>query len=370
VRPGDHQKRGPEFPNGFDGDAISINASKVILDHVSASWGIDENLSVAGRGFKEVTVQYATISEALHQTGLYHGEYNPNYAPGGSKGHSMGSLIKPTSGNGVATFHHNLWSNNGNRNPAVGTYDSDQTLKIDIRNNVIYNNRNNGYSSGKSERVEMNYVGNYIVAGRETRSRRTAFESNANNNVRIYQRDNLLDSDRDVILNGQDYGWQSFSGDYEKATAPLSMARVSTETAEDAYASVIAEAGALPWNRDSVDQRLIAEIGQRLGRVINSQDQVGGYPVLPVVSRGVSWDTDQDGMPDFWEAMVPGLDRLVPDQNGDLNGDGYTNLEEYLHRAATAPIPGPSIPEPSTLLVFLSGCSLLCGARIAVVRPR
>ena len=130
VRPGDARK-GSGAEQGFNGDAISIWRSDVILDHVSASWGIDENLSVAGNGTRRVTIQHSTISEGLAQTGLYHGEYDPSYNPGGPNSHSMGSLIKPTDGNGIISMHHNLWSNNGNRNPAIGNYSDDHTLRFD-----------------------------------------------------------------------------------------------------------------------------------------------------------------------------------------------------------------------------------------------
>jgi hypothetical protein len=366
VRPGDARK-GSASENGFNGDAISINASRVIVDHCSASWGIDENLSAAGRGFKEVTVQYCTISEALDQTGLYHGEWDANYNPGGSERHSMGSLIKPQSGNAVATFHHNLWSGNGNRNPAVGTYDSDQTLKIDLVNNVIYNNRSNGYSSGASRRVEMNYVGNYIIAGPATRSSSMlrAFDANANNNVQIYQLWNKVDADRDGVLDGVDYGWQVITGEYTQKNTPFNLAPVTTQFADEAYRRVVEQAGAFPWKRDSVDERLFDELNRQTGMIIDSQDEVGGYPVLPVIRRPADWDTDQDGMPDYWEKRSPGMDWRLADHNGDLDQDGYTNLEEYLHFAAT----GVVVPEPATGLLLLLGFPLVWRLRCSSSVP-
>ena len=185
VRPGDAEK-GSAAENGFNGDAISINRSDVILDHVSTSWGIDENLSIAGTGTQRVTVQYSTIAEGLDQTGLYHGEWDPAYNPGGPESHSMGSLIKPADGNGIATFHHNLWTGNGNRNPAVGNYSDDDTMKVDIRNNVLFNNRSNGYSTGESERIDMNYVGNYVIAWLETKNSSwwRTFDADPANNMR------------------------------------------------------------------------------------------------------------------------------------------------------------------------------------------
>ena len=348
VRPGDAQK-GSAAENKFNGDAVSVFASNVMIDHVSASWGIDENLSVAGAGFKNVTVQYSTIAAGLDQTGLYHGEYDPAYNPGGPQQHSMGSLIKPLSGNAVATLHHNLWESNGNRNPAVGTYNDNQTLQVDVRNNVLYNNRDNGYSSGESKRIDMNYVGNTIVAGPETKSAAVfrVFNSDPDSNMRIYQTDNKLDYDKNGTINPVDLGWDVFTGTYTRMTSPFNLAPVTTQSADDAYDTVLAQAGAFPWYRDAVDQRLVSQINGVQGKIIDSQSEVGGYPTLPTINRAVNWDTDGDGMPDLWEELISGLNPFAPDQNGDLDHDGYTNLEEYLHFASA----GYQVPEPSGLVL-------------------
>ncbi|MGD9722514.1 MAG: polysaccharide lyase family 1 protein [Pirellulales bacterium] len=365
VRPGDAAK-GPAATNGFNGDAISIWRSDVILDHVSASWGIDENLSIAGNGTRRVTVQYSTISEGLSQTGLWHGELNADYNPGGPESHSMGSLIKPTDGNGIVTFHHNLWSNNGNRNPAIGNYSDDDTLKVDLRNNVLFNNRANGYSSGESERIDLNYVGNYVIAGPDTSLSNSfvAFRAAAANNVRIYSADNKIDGNRNGVLDDMAASVLYIQGDYTKSNAPFSMAPVTTQSPDAAYAGVLAGAGAFPWNRDSVDARLVAEVILQDGQIINSQSQVGGYPDLPTYFRAANWDTDLDGMPNWWEEIVAGLNENAADNNGDLDGDGYTNLEEYLHYSAL----GYAAPEPATWLLLLPGL-LVLGGRWRRSRP-
>ncbi len=337
VRPGD-ARMGRSSEGGFDGDAISIGASDVMLDHVSTSWAIDENLSVSGDSPQRITVQYATISECLAQTGLWHGKNNAEYAQGGTKRHSMGSLIKPGEGDGRVSFHHNLWSNNGNRNPAVGNYDRQFGMQADLRDNVIYNNISNGYSSGESRRVELNYVGNYVIAGPNTSKKNAAigFRANAANQVHVYQADNRTDANRNGVLDGRDTGYEIIGGEFERADAPFAMQSVSTEVAETAYEDVLSSAGAFPWNRDAVDRRLADEVRRQRGQIIDSQKEVGGYPDLPEAHRQNDWDSDGDGMPNQWEA-AHGLDPNVADHNRDANGDGYTNLEEYLHAAARRP---------------------------------
>lgn len=327
VRPGDAAKGTGSL---FSGDSLNITASQAIVDHVSTSWGIDENLSCAGAGFSQVSVQYCVIAEGLAQTGLYHDAWNADYNVGGPKSHSMGSLIKPISGSGVVSYHHNLWTLNGNRNPALGTYTANDTLLADIRNNVMFNNRNNGYTSEESLWIHMNYVGNYVIAGPATDYswRYQAFDSNAANNVSIYQSGNLTDGDRDLLRDGTDRGWLSFSDTYVKATTPFAMATVTTQTADDAYESVMAGAGAFPWNRDSVDQRLFDNITNMTGAIINSQNDAGGYPVIPSQARAADWDVDGDGMPGWWEGWY-GTNPAASDPNG-AGAWGYTHLERYL----------------------------------------
>ena len=343
-RPGDAVKG----PGGFTEDALGISASHVIIDHCSASWGIDENLSFNTSGGHDVTVQYCTISEGLDQTGLYHGAWEPNYNPGGSKHHSNGSLIKPMTGNAVVSYHHNLWSQNNNRNPALGTYSATQTLKANIRNNIIYNNDRNGYGSGESSYIEFNYVGNYVIAGPETDASwmTRAFDANATNHFRIYQSGNKVDSDLDTVRDGTDTGWGMFSGTYTELASPASMRPVTTHTADEAYDLVLNNAGAFYWNRDRIDSELIDNVRNMTGQVIDSQNEVGGYPVIPSETRPAGWDTDNDGMPNTWE-LAYGTNLSLADNNGDLDTDGYTNLEEYLHYC--------SVPEPASFALLMAG---------------
>ena len=87
--------------------------------------------------------------------------------------------------------------------------------------------------------------------------------------------------------------------------------------------------------RDAADRRLIDGVRTRTHRRIDSQDEVGGWPVLR--SGLAPPDHDRDGMPDSWE-RDHGLNPDDPeDRNGDRDRDGYTNLEEYLNNLCPAP---------------------------------
>ena len=87
--------------------------------------------------------------------------------------------------------------------------------------------------------------------------------------------------------------------------------------------------GATLPRRDACDLRLIREVKERKGRIIDHPKQVGGWPALKSVTPPP--DADGDGMPDAWEKahwLNPGD---AADGNGDADGDGYTNVEEYLN---------------------------------------
>lgn len=115
--------------------------------------------------------------------------------------------------------------------------------------------------------------------------------------------------------------------DYRLATRP-DWADAANETATEAEARVLAQVGA-GRIRDPVDARIIEGVRARTGRIIDSQSQVGGWPEL---EPGLPWtDSDGDGMPDDWEA-THGLNPAdATDGVADRNGDGFTNLEDWLN---------------------------------------
>jgi len=103
---------------------------------------------------------------------------------------------------------------------------------------------------------------------------------------------------------------------------------VTTTSASEALAMVLESAGATLPRRDTVDARIVSDVRASTGRIIDNPAQVGGWPAL---AAGVPPpDTDRDGMPDDWE-RARGLDTQRDDSRGDRDGDGYTNVEEYLN---------------------------------------
>ena len=116
----------------------------------------------------------------------------------------------------------------------------------------------------------------------------------------------------------------------QTVAAPFAAQPVTTVSAQQAYEAVLRMVGASRPRRDSVDARIVNEVRQRKGSIIDSQEQVGGWPALKTKVAPV--DSDSDGMPDSWERSH----RLNPhnsaDGSTDKDGDGYTNLEAYLNR--------------------------------------
>ena len=327
----------------------SGTTNRVILDHISASWGEDEVLSVTNNA-TNVTVQYSTISEGLN-----------------AAGHGYGSLVRPQV-NSAVSFHHNLFASNSSRQPRLGTY-NDQLLQCDFRNNVVYNwGDRAGYAGGSSdpdlEHVDLNFVGNYLVAGPSTPTdgRHTrAFSKDGNVDLEIWQAGNLIDSDRDAQRDGADTGWAmiynipgSDGTMTQRASAlPFGFVPSATDTAEEAYAKVLAMAGAMPWNRDATDRRIVGDVQNGTGAIVNEPSPAEWDAIVNalMVTRAAGWDTDGDGMPNAWES-ANGFNPVLADNNL-VQPDGYTALEHYLN--------GVAVPEPA-------GASLLLLPALALLR--
>ena len=154
--------------SGVEGDAISITGgSRIILDHVSASWSVDETLSVSarygpGEGIYDVTVQWSIISESLRNAGHAKGD------------HGYGSLIRGGRGSRFS-FHHNLWAHHVQRMPRPGNYAPEAEDPVgpmmEFRSNVFYNWGGNaaGYNADKDSKATYAFIDNCYVAGPDTK---------------------------------------------------------------------------------------------------------------------------------------------------------------------------------------------------------
>ncbi|WP_197526981.1 pectate lyase family protein [Pirellulimonas nuda] len=350
---------------GDRNDSLGGNpVGNIMIDHVSASWGLDENLSMYRHmyhppdGSKElklptvnITIQDSIFSEALDT-------YN----------HSFGSTL----GGYNSSFHHNLWACNTGRNPSVGMiYD------FNFANNVIYNwlhrtvdggdHRsfytivNNYYKPGpvtptdepighrilKPEARRSPYFlpdfGKAYVAGNIVEGNDRVTADNWDGGVQVE-----IDPPREPLKKGVTVPTQEELLTQIRADKPYPRAYIDVQPAEEAYTYVLANAGATRPVRDAVDKRVVEMV--RTGTVTYAESKgiitdiahVGGYPEY----AGTPYtDTDSDGMPDDWE-LSNGLDpRDGSDASGDLNADGYTNIEEFLNGAnPAAPAEKPETP--------------------------
>jgi len=300
-----------------EADSITLlsGAHDVILDHCSATWSIDESLSLAGN-VSNVTVQWCLIGNALNHSKHAKGD------------HGYGSLSRA---NGPVTWHHNLWVHNNARNPRLGdNYGKPPFPTFDVRNNVIYNYGE--ICSGLTQGVlKVNYVGNYIRPGPNSKAN-TPIHVGGPSQLSFYIRDNVFEGhDAMNVDNSQFFDPVVIDGkkQVEIVPEPFIAPRVRTSSAREAYIVVLAGVGASLPRRDSVDARIIDDVRKGAGSIIDSQEQVGSWP--PLKSLQAPLDADNDGMPDSWELSYGLNPRDSADGAADKDGDGYTNLEEYLN---------------------------------------
>lgn len=310
----------------IESDAVTIERGRrIILDHVSASWSVDETLSAGSRydpperGIYDVTVQWSLIAESLNRSGHAKGD------------HGYGSLVR--GGHGARmTFHHNLWAAHRARMPRPGNYNpppvDPEGPRFEFRSNVFYDwgGSHSGYNADTESLSAYAFIGNAWIPGPDSTGH-WAFEE-SNPLARAWFEANSMDAVT------PDDPW-SLVKDSDRPgyrlTARPDWAEAATEAPEAAALAVLEQAGA-SLRRDAVDLRIVAGVRDRTGAIIDSQSQVGGWPQL---EPGEPWiDGDGDGMPDDWE-RAQGLDPTsAADGPGDRNGDGFTNLEDWLNSLA------------------------------------
>jgi hypothetical protein len=340
-------------------DALGGNGvGNIIIDHVSASWGLDENMSmyrhVYDRGGDKqeklptvnVTIQNSIFSECLDT-------YN----------HSFGSTI----GGLNSTFMRNLWANNISRNPSIGMYGD-----FGFVNNVVFNWWNRS-ADGGDHRSLFNFINNYYkpgpitpkdkpIAYRILKPEGSREKGKETEFGKAYVNGNIVEGFDKVTADNWAGGVQigdnnGGAGTYEQAirvNKPMPMAAVTIIPTKQAYDYVVENVGANLPKRDAVDARIVEEV--RTGKIVYTEggqtgigkqfikrrlpedsyklgiithpSQVGGYPEY----KGTPYkDADKDGMPDEWETKNGLNPKNAADASMDKNNNGYTNIEEYLN---------------------------------------
>ena len=318
--------------DALGGDSVIGN---VIVDHCSASWGLDENLSMYRQMYQapgsdvrqklptqNLTIQWCISSEALD-----------------TWNHAFGA----TWGGANSTFHHNLFACNTGRNPSIG-----MGPQFNFVDNVLFNWRHRTADGGGGG-LSVNFINNYYKPGPMTQGQLRYRIIRPQGVARVpaslrgkwYVEGNVIEGNEEVTADNWQGGVQpddAQGGDREKLLAsiradePLPMPPVEIQPAREAYESVLAASGATRPVRDRVDWRVIemvrtGEVTYKLG-IITDPEQVGGYPEY----KGEPYaDADGDGMPDDWEKANGLNPNDAADSSRDADGDGYTNIEEWLN---------------------------------------
>lgn len=353
-------------------DAIGGNPiGNIMIDHVSASWGLDENMSMyrhmyndsTGKiedkfGTVNITIQNSIFSESLD-----------------TWNHAFGSTL----GGENCSFMRNLWADNTGRNPSVGWNGI-----FNFVNNVVFNWVHRSIDGG-DYRAQFNIINNYFKPGPATPK-----DNNVGHRIlkpeagrsklkylvfgRCYVNGNIMEGYPEITKDNWAGGVQVEElpntdkyTPYMKVAKPLPMPQLTILPTKEAHDYVLANAGATLPKRDAVDQRITEQV--RSGKIttvanvtlpttqfkhrrlpidsykigiITDPSQVGGYPEY----KGTPYkDSDGDGMPDDYE-IKNGLNPKNPADASAYGKSGYTNIEEYLNGLAGK----ETLPAKSTAL--------------------
>jgi pectate lyase len=327
--------------SGQAGDCIALynNCYNVLIDHCSVSWSNDENMQVwANSGpSHDITFSWNLIAEGL------------------TFDHASCGLIIGSDNNAVdmtnIDIHHNLFMHNQKRNPLV----KGKTSRI--INNIIYNWE--WWASGFAGGITIDIIGNLYRRGPDSSLRyevlwrsdySTGPDAGPPGDPSIYIQGNIgphqsdLEGDNWVMIEEAPFNQgtghppdRAFERHTPISGSPFPITVHSVLEIEDMILDGVGASMRLDeygnWipNRDAVDERLIQEYLSGTGIIPYDENSVGGFPTI---SPGTPYqDSDRDGMADDWElAHFGALDRGSPDDSGsDFDGDGYTDLEEYLN---------------------------------------
>ena len=328
-----------EQNRGLDGFGMA-GADHAIMDHCTIAWTTDEGFS--SRGAKSITLQRTMIAEALNCAD------HPNYGSGACHGYA--ATIGGGQGSGVGSFHHNLLAHCEGRNWSLsggltggGAYDGAH----DVFNNVVYNWGGRATDGGSHE---INFVNNYYRMGEATSQKyllRLQLEGTGTGTQSAYVSGNIREEKSGTLTQDKlntTYRYETSGGQVVNwepvVTAPFFPSYATIESAEEALRNVLSDVGCNMPSPTAHEERIVQETlnktytykGSKTGKkgLIDREADAGGYEEIGTETREADYDSDADGMPNWWEKLH-GLDPQVADNNSDANGDGYTALEEYLN---------------------------------------
>lgn len=298
------------------------NSNQVMVDHVSASFGTGETISVTQSG--NVTVQDCIIAESIYHTRLGN--------------HGWGSLICGSNGQKV-TFYRNLLANHQNRMPISGnrsTAEEDPVgFQMEFINNVVYNWGGKSAGRNHDEPGAISYFNlrsNYYKTGPNSDSRYIWSDGIADTHMYIEgntMNDEVVKDQKQLIRQEEEaneINWEKYLMDepFEDSVTKKVM------TAKETYEYVLENAGC-SLSRDSLDLGVINSVKKGTGERVNAPSEAAGWkgdwPELK--STEPYPDEDGDGIDDDWEKSV-GLDPENPGDALETVAGGYTNLEVFL----------------------------------------
>jgi hypothetical protein len=307
IRPGDFREGVP--PGERDGISIGSpsprSAFRVVIDHVSLTWAIDENISTWHPSTRDITITNSIIAEGL---------YNSIHPKGP---HSKGIMIGDGTRN--VTLRRNLLASNEERNPYLKPGSATEMI-----NNVVYNWGPRGAwslcnlsNNDESEvPVALSFIGNSYIPGPRSFFAPPIYAKNLAPGSQIYVRDNRWG----YAPMGANSPWAITSvpeAPFRASHPPLHSSGSIELSADTAYQTVRRTAGSRPRHRDEVDSRIVTEVATRTGGLkdclAGCARSVGGWPHITTRRR----------------ALRPPRRPFA-----DTNRDGYTNLENWLHRLA------------------------------------
>ena len=283
VRPGE---AGAAKKSGWECDGIyAYGASDILVANCSVSWATDEGLSASGKrfGIDNAGIKVAEWREAtshnIHFTRniVAEGLSNSTHSKGE---HSKGTLIHDNVRD--AHISESLYAHNMERNILFKGGAQGVMTRC-----VVYNagKRFAHYNLHANEWEGRNYVegnveilNNAFLAGPSTDGKAAAFMLGGEGPLVLTMMGNLaIDKTGARIARLGRFG--TGEPEFRDLNAIDDRTQPTRAAMQPMIDRVLANCGARPWDRDPIDARIVADVRKGTGRIIDSEQDVGGYPV-------------------------------------------------------------------------------------------